>query len=119
MPRVDPFIGVQNALDPLSSDVVMRGATARNPQLHGADVADVLDIYCSHDACLYFIEPYWEQYAPKDEINDQLTADFFRAAAMAVALMLGVNEEPNPLTALLVELLARRAMDLAGVVRHG
>src|SRR5438445_182080 len=45
MPVTDEYIAVQNAMDDKSREVLLATAHAMNPQLNGADVADVLEIY--------------------------------------------------------------------------
>jgi hypothetical protein len=110
---MDVCIAVQEAMNDQARETVLASAYAANPQLRGAQVADVLDMYVSHDGCLFFTEPLWAQY--KSDIPSEL-GEYYHAASVAVALMLGSSEEPNPLTWLLVELLAQKAGESEGVV---
>lgn len=112
----DPYLAMKRVLNEEARDVIMASAHAMNPQLNGADVADVLDIYDMHDGCLFFTEPLWEQHRKDIPTRPAALIHYYRAASIAVALMLGSSEEPNPLTWLLVELLAKAAAGSDGVV---
>lgn len=113
------YLATEAALKEASHRTIIERACAANPQLRGAKVADILDMYDNHDAFMGFMEsPYWDSADGKSFREAGTGSEYpsyFRVAGIAICLLHG-NEEPDNFIAQVVELLARRARvcDLLG-----
>lgn len=58
---------VADGLTPLERAVIVRECIALNPNLRGAEAADLLDMSYGVDACLDWTEPYWEAHTGTTE----------------------------------------------------
>lgn len=111
----NPFTAVANSMTEDARIAAMEFAFRMNPQLRGAHMDDLLEMYYDNDAMLNLTEPVWEMR--NDELVQNVPAPYLSAAALAVGLLL---QQPNRFTTidiLTVELLAVAAANADGV--HG
>ena len=112
----EPYIAVENCLTEDAKELLLQNTLKINPQLEGAKVADILDMYYNADAMIDLSEPFWERHS--DHSVREVPAIYVSLALIATALMLNHPKELDTMATLTIQLLARRAADEDGVTGH-
>lgn len=84
MTTINPYIEIENRLDPSDREIFMARVLRADPRLNGTQVADILSIYDNSDAMLGLREPFYSQNRDLFENVDQ---PLIRAAVIAAAVI--------------------------------
>ena len=86
----DPTLAVRDALDAMGKTVsFLEPVFTANPQLRGADVADVLSMAIDGDHAIEWTEPAWDIGWPQEFVEAGYAPDLVSACVTAAAMLRG------------------------------